>query len=329
MRVIRWGIVGCGDVTEVKSGPGFRKARDSALVAVMRRDGAKARDYAERHGVPRWYDDAEALIRDPEVDAVYVATPPDTHAAYAAMAAAAGKPVLVEKPMAPTGAACDQMLAACAAAGVPLWVAYYRRTMPRFLTIRDMIAEGAIGTPRVVIVTHLGHPPPAGFDRDGLPWRFAPEVGGGGKFVDTGVHILDYLDFLFGPIGDVQTIAANRGGYYPAEDTVTCTFDFAQTAVQGVATWCYVTGEGEEWTRIIGSDGEIGFSFFELDLPLLLTTAQGRRDLDLEAPEHVHQPLIQSIVDELNGTGRCPSTGESAARTARVVDRMLAAYRGR
>ena len=329
MRTIRWGIVGCGDVTEVKSGPGFRKARDSALVAVMRRDGARARDYAERHGVPRWYDDAEALVRDPEVDAVYIATPPDTHKPYTLMAAAAGKPVLVEKPMALTATECEEMIDACAGAGVPLWVAYYRRAMPRFLRIRDLIADGAIGTPRLVVTTHLGSAPPPGFDRDGLPWRYAPEIGGGGKFVDTGAHILDYLDFVFGPIADVQAIAANRGGYYPAEDTVTCTFGFAQSPVQGVAAWCYVAGDHEEWTRVIGSDGEIGFSFFELDLPVLLTTAAGREDLDHGAPEHVHQPLIQTIVDELNGSGRCPSTGESAARTVRVVDRMLAAHRGR
>src|SRR3954452_10240835 len=100
MRTIRWGIIGCGDVTEVKSGPGFQKATGSALVAVMRRDGDKARDYARRHGVARAYDNADDLIQDPEVDAVYIAPPPSSHADLALRTSAAGKPCLVEKPMA-------------------------------------------------------------------------------------------------------------------------------------------------------------------------------------------------------------------------------------
>src|SRR5438128_2451984 len=120
MRTIRWGIIGCGDVTEVKSGPAFQKARSSSLVAVMRRSGALAKDYAERHGVPRWYDDADRLIHDTEVDAVYVATPPSSHREYVLRAAAAGKPVYVEKPMASSSAECNEMIEACRSAGVPL-----------------------------------------------------------------------------------------------------------------------------------------------------------------------------------------------------------------
>ncbi len=127
MRTIRWGIIGCGNVTEVKSGPGFQKAGNSSLVAVMRRNAALAQDYAGRHGVPRWYDDGAALIADPEVDAVYVATPPSSHKGYVLACAAAGKPVYVEKPMALDHGECEEMIAACRAANVPLFVAYYRR----------------------------------------------------------------------------------------------------------------------------------------------------------------------------------------------------------
>ena len=324
MRVIRWGIIGVGDVTEVKSGPGFRKADHSALVAVMRRDGGKARDYARRHDVPRWYDDAAALIADPEVDAVYIATPPDTHRAYTVMAAAAGKPVLVEKPMALTLGQCEAMNEACRAAGVPLFVAYYRRTMPRFVEIERLIEAGAIGTPRAVLITHLGTAPAPGFDRDGMPWRFRPEAGGGGKFVDTGVHILDYLDHVFGPIADVRAIAGNQAGLYPAEDTVTCTFSFAECPVIGTGMWCYAADRHEEFTRIIGSRGQIGFSCFDGQVPVILSVDGETRELPLGWPDHVHQPLIQSIVDELNGIGHCPSTGETAMRTAAVVDKILA-----
>ena len=145
MRTIRWGIIGCGDVTEIKSGPGFQKADGSALTAVMRRDAARARDYAHRHGVPRAYDKAADLIADPEVDAVYIATPPASHCELAMMTAAAGKPCLVEKPMALNYAECQRMNEAFDRRGVPLWVAYYRRALPRFLIVRDALHSGDIG----------------------------------------------------------------------------------------------------------------------------------------------------------------------------------------
>ena len=153
MRTIRWGVIGCGDVTEVKSGPALQQAEHSALVAVMRRNGALARDYARRHGVPRWYDDASALIADAEVDAIYVATPPSSHLEYALLAARAGKPVYVEKPMAMTFAECRAMIDGCRAAGVPLFVAYYRRALARFLEVKRLIDSGAIGEVRFVTLT--------------------------------------------------------------------------------------------------------------------------------------------------------------------------------
>jgi predicted dehydrogenase len=139
MRIVRWGIIGCGDVAEVKSGPGFQQADGSALLAVMRRDRHKAEDFARRHQVPRVHGTARALVDDPDVDAVYIATPPDSHCELACLAASAGKPCLVEKPMAVSYAECTRMLDAFARAGVPLWVAYYRRALPRFLLIRDLL----------------------------------------------------------------------------------------------------------------------------------------------------------------------------------------------
>ena len=97
---VNWGIIGVGDVTEIKSGPAFYKVEHSNLVAVMRRNSEKAADYARRHNVTKWYGDAMELINDSQVDAVYIATPPDSHASYAIAAMLAGKPVYVEKPMA-------------------------------------------------------------------------------------------------------------------------------------------------------------------------------------------------------------------------------------
>jgi predicted dehydrogenase len=325
MRTIRWGIIGVGDVTEVKSGPGFQKASNSSLVAVMRRNGALAKDYAERHNVPRWYDDAAALINDREVEAVYIATPPNAHKQYTLLSTAAGKPVYVEKPMALTGADCQEMISACQAAQVPLWVGYYRRALPRFTKIKELITAGAIGESRSVTITLHRRAAPELFDPHNLPWRVVPELSGGGIFVDMGSHTLDFLDYLFGPIRTVRGVAVNQGGYYPAEDHVAGTFVF-DSGVVSVGTWCFTTFQEVDQTEIVGTLGKISFASFKAD-PIKLTTAAGLQELAIGDPPHVHQPLIQTIVDELNGAGLCPSTGQSGARTSWVVDQLLAEYR--
>jgi len=324
-RTIRWGIIGCGNVTEVKSGPAFQRARNSALVAVMRRNGDLARDYAERHQVPKWYDDAAALIGDPDVDAVYVATPPSSHKHYALMAAAAGKPVYVEKPMALDFAECQAMIRACDAAAVPLFVAYYRRALPRFLKVRDLLRSGAIGDVRCV---HVTFHEPAGDDvrrPDALPWRVLPPISGGGLFVDMASHMLDFLDFALGPIVDAQGIAANQAGLYPAEDIVTATFLF-ESGIPGTGTWCFTAPEHRDRTEIVGSEGRISYVTFDAS-PIVLETHSGRTEFPIENPAHIQQPLIQAIVDELTGGMPSPSTGASAARTSRVMDAMRAGYR--
>jgi predicted dehydrogenase len=326
VKTIRWGIVGCGDVTEVKSGPGFSKSRDSALVAVMRRDGTLAADYARRHGVPRWTTDAEAILRAPDIDAVYVATTPETHEDYVLRCAAAGKPVLVEKPMALSAEECDAMVAACASAGVPLRVAYYRRALPRFLAVRDLVAAGALGDVRMVLSRHFqplrtaAEAAPAS-----PPWRTDASRSGGGYFVDVMSHTLDFLDFVFGPIEDVRALAANVGGAYAAEDVVAASFRFAG-GVHGSGAWCYAADRDEEWNEIVGTKGRLRFSTTRA-VPIELDRDGRRESIDVGDPPHVHQPLIQTFVDELNGKGTCPSTGESAARTTRVIDRILGEYR--
>src|SRR5471032_640688 len=221
--VIRWGIIGCGDVTEVKSGPGFQKANRSQLVAVMRRNGALAADYAKRHGVPRWYDDARALVNDPGVDAIYVATPPGAHLDGALLAAAAGKPCYVEKPMARHTPECDAMIAAFAQAKQKLFVAYYRRAMPRFLKAKELVDDGAIGQ-LTGIAYRLAWPTPANADPAKNAWRVSAENAGGGLFLDVGSHLLDFLDFCLGPLEDVHGRAARLATAAEVEDAVVMTF---------------------------------------------------------------------------------------------------------
>src|SRR6185312_11952567 len=238
MTTIRWGMIGCGDVAEVKSGPGFYKARDSTLAAVMRRDRARAADFARRHGVPRFHDDADAIIDADDIDAVYIATMTDSHHDYTLRCAAAGKAVYVEKPMALELAQAVEMVDACKARGVPLWVAYYRRALPRFVAVREMIADGAIGDVRMVSLRQLqAAPAPEALESHALAWRDDGARGGGLFFEGVG-HTLDILDFLLGPIADVQAFADNQARAYTMEDVVVAGFRFA-SGVYGSGTWCY------------------------------------------------------------------------------------------
>jgi predicted dehydrogenase len=327
MKDVRWGMIGCGNVTEVKSGPALSKVTDSRLVAVMRRDADKAADYARRHGVAKWYSKADDLIHDQEVNAVYIATPPDSHAEYTAKAAGAGKPVYVEKPMARTFKECQEMRRICRENQVPLFVAYYRRTLPAFLKVKELIETGAIGEIRLVDVILQNPPRREDYDRDDLPWRVLPEIAGGGYFFDLASHQLDYLDYLLGPISSAQGQAANHGGLYPAEDAVTASFRFG-SGVLGSGRWCFTVSEKDhkDLITVVGREGEISFATFD-ETPIRLETKSGSEEFRVGKPGHIQQPLIQTVVDELLGRGECPSTGETAARTNWVMDEIVRDWR--
>lgn len=319
---VRWGIIGCGDVTEVKSGPAFQKVENSELVAVMRRTGELAKDYAKRHNVPKWYDNAEALINDPDIDAVYIATPPESHKEYTIKAAKAGKPVYVEKPMALNFAECQEMIAACEAAGVPLYVSYYRRALPRFLKIKELLENKAIGDVRFVSTTQYQQALVNEVGSKNTPWRVQPDLAGGGLFFDLASHTIDMLDFLLGPIKAVQGFASNQAGNYRAEDIVTGTYLF-ETGVHGVGNWCFSAFEDVDMNEIVGNKGKIAFSTFGND-PIVVTTADGSEEFSFELPQHVHQPLIETIVADLTGDRcQCPSRGLTGARTSWVMDEMV------
>lgn len=318
---VRWGIIGCGDVTEVKSGPGFQLAENSKLVAVMRRNGELAKDYAERHHVPKWYDNGEALINDPDVDAVYVATPPAFHKEYALLAAKAGKPVYVEKPMARNYQECLEMIEACKRADVPLFVAYYRRALPRFLKIKEIVDSGVLGD--IHFVRTIQYQPPL---KDDQAWRVQPELAGGGLFLDLASHTLDILDFLLGPIKEAEGFATNQNGSYEAEDMVTGNYLF-ESGVHGTGTWCFGAYDHVDENEIVGSKGKLTFATFG-NGPITLTTSEGTEEWVIENPRHIQQPMIQLMVDELTGKGTSPSTGESGARTNWVMDQLIKGYYG-
>jgi predicted dehydrogenase len=325
MNTIRWGIIGCGDVTEIKSGPAFQKVSGSELVAVMRRNGALAADYAKRHQVARWYDDADALIHDPQVDAVYIATPPGVHLEMALKVCAARKPAYVEKPMARNHAECRSMVDAFARAKVPLFVAYYRRGLPRFVKAKELIDTGRLGkitgvNYRQSLAGHLK------LDPKNLPWRLEAVHAGAGLFLDIGSHTLDILDYLLGPLQNYSGLAANLASPHAVEDSVVMQFQTAAGAL-GAGTWNFASSAREDLIEITGTEARISMSTFGND-PVRLITSTNEERFDLPNPPHVHQPLVQLMVNELLGKGQCPSTGVSGARTCAVMDAALSSYYG-
>jgi predicted dehydrogenase len=328
-KTIKWGIIGVGDVCEVKSGPALQNVEGSELVAVMRRNAELAEDFAKRHGVPKWYSDADDLINDPEVNAIYIATPPSTHQYYALKAAAASKIVYVEKPMALTFAETHAMIEACKSANVPLYVAFYRRALPNFLKIKELLSEKVIGDVRFVNISlyQALKASLVGGSAVENNWRSQPEIAGGGYFHDLACHQLDALDYLFGPIIKANGISKNQAGAYNADDIVIGNFEF-ESGVFGTGTWCFsVAQELEiEKTTIVGSKGQISFSYFGDHSVLLEVEGQALQKFTFDISKHIQQPFIQTMIDELKGIGKCESTGISAARTSWVMDKICGLY---
>lgn len=321
---VRWGILGVGDVCEVKSAPAMNMVANSRLVAVMRRNAEQAEDYARRHGVPRWYSDAGSLIRDPEVNAIYIATPPNAHRHLTLQAAAAGKPVYVEKPMARTYSECRDMISACEQAGVPLYVAYYRRYLPHFVKAKQLLESGAIGEIRQVRITLNQELVPQATGKHQDNWRVDPEIAGGGYFYDLGSHQLDLLDFLLGPIESARGFADNHADQYAAEDIVSAAMRF-ESGVLASGSWCFTTGRvsSKDEIMIVGNKGQISFATFGKGEITLETDSGGEQVAAYDLPVHIQQPLIESVVKDLLGAGICASTGESAARTNLILESII------
>lgn len=321
MKEIRWGIIGCGDVTELKSGPAFNKVPRSSLVAVMRRDGSKAKDYAARHGVPAWYDDAQQLIDDPAVNAIYIATPPSSHEAYAVTALRAGKPVYVEKPMTVSHASAITIAQAAADTQVKLSVAHYRRGQPYFNKIKELLEEKAIG--EVVFASMIFQRQLLSGEELKLPgnqWRTDPAISGGGLFHDLAPHQLDIMYYFFGTVAHAAGVSVNQTGRYPAEDVVAGNMVFNNGIVfNGI--WRFNASSQEECDKceITGSEGTIGFSVFGEQK--IWVRKQGTEEIIAFAPpRHVQQPMIEKVVAYFLGEGPNPCSARDGAVVMQVID---------
>lgn len=317
---VNWGMIGTGNVTELKSGPAFNKIENSRLIAVSNRTHAKAEDYAARFHIPKVYRDPVDLIHDPEVNAVYIATPPGSHMEYALETIRAGKAVYIEKPMALTGEECRIINEAAAAAEVPVYVAYYRRSLPYFKKVKELIDSGKLGKLLYINITQHNAARPEDYDPKNLPWRVIKEDAGGGYFHDIGCHGLDIIFHLFGDPLEVCGKAVNVGGLYEVADTISASLVLPNKLMVN-GSWTFVSPEAfvKDRVEVFGEKGKLSFSIFSFK-PIHLLSGQQDENRSAIQPMHIQSPLIESIVSELRGEGKAPSTGLTAAVTSRVMD---------
>ena len=324
MKQIKWGFIGCGEVTEKKSGPAFAEVEGSSVEAVMSRNAEMAKSYAKRHNIPKWYTDPQMLISDPNVNAIYIATPPSSHATFAIMAMKAGKPVYVEKPLAASYDDCARINRISEQTGVPCFVAYYRRYLPYFQKVKQIINDGTIG--QVTNVQIRFSVPPRDLDynsRDCLPWRLQPDIAGGGYFYDLAPHQLDLIQELFGVIVKAHGYCANRAHLYKAEDSISACFLF-ENGLPGSGSWCFVGHQSakDDCIEIIGERGSLSFSVYTYS-PIRLITSEGTTNIVVPNPPYVQLPIIKSVIEDLQGIGVCECTSVSATPVNWVMDRIL------
>lgn len=319
-RTIRWGVVGCGDVVRKRVASAIRETPGSSLIAASRRDAARLAEFCQTMSVARAYSDAAELMSDPDVDAVYIATPVRLHLPHAEMAAAAGKHVLVEKPMAMTIDECDRMIGACEAAGVCLGVAYYRRFYPLIERVEELLRQTAIGTTLgVSAVTATPLAVRAG--EEGF-WRNHVAEGGGGSLMDIGSHRINLFLHLFGEIAEVKSICARVVGSRDAddpgdvEDAAVVLMRFANAMVGTLQ--CHFGADDPDEFSIVGTRGRLVAR--PLNGDRLMIEIDGKQTTEiLPPPSNLCAPLIADFAEAVRQSRRPRVDGQEARETNRVM----------
>lgn len=319
MATINWGIIGCGNVTEKKSGPAFKKIADSDLIAVMRRDADKAADYAQRHQVSKWYNDAGKLMDEAGVNAIYIATPPSSHLEYALAALKKGLNVYVEKPVTRNAAEARTMAEAVKQGSSKLTVAHYRRAVPMFLAIKALIDKQKIGEIRTVQIRMWQSRKPALIAEVETNWRLQPELSGGGYFHDLAPHQLDLMLFYFGEPEKYHGFSLNQSNSTPADDHVCGQILFKNNVVVN-GSWCFNVAESltTDTCEIIGTKGKITFPFFGNYVSWKTDTEE--ETITFQHPQHIQQPMIEKIVTYFKNEGPNPCTIEEAIVLMDIMD---------
>jgi predicted dehydrogenase len=317
--MINWGIIGCGNVTELKSGPAFKKVADSDLIAVMRRDAVKAADYASRHLVSKWYSDADKMMAEAGVNAIYIATPPSSHLEYALAALEKGFNVYVEKPVTRNADEARAMAAAVKQSNAKLTVAHYRRAVPMFLMVKDLLDKQKIGEVRTVQIRMWQSRKPKLIAESEANWRVLPEFSGGGYFHDLAPHQLDLMLYYFGEPEKYHGFSVNQSASTPADDHVCGQIQFKNKVVVN-GSWCFNVAESlaTDTCEIIGTKGKITFPFFGNYVSWKTDTED--ETVTFKHPQHIQQPMIEKVVAYFKNEGPNPCPIDEAVTLMDIMD---------
>ncbi len=347
---INWGIIGCGDVVARKAATGIQAAPKQRIVSAMRRDQALLADFAERFQVPHTTTDPQAVIDHPEVNMVYIATPPDLHLEYARRATEAGKGVLIEKPAGRCARETAAIAELCRQHQTPGFASYYRRYQPKFQKVQQLIASGAIGP--VVAVRYE-------FRERGQSdgWRQEPARSGGGSFYDLAGHVLDLIDLFCGPLEFLSGQALNLRAQQLTESFTQLSFRCHASdgsPAHGFASWNFAAIDKADELVIEGYRGRIRCQAMKQSGEVIVETDQTlantwkgsplnrarkklrnrfrplrRQRFAFDKPEHSHAALFTSIGEAL-AADESPREEYLAAavRTAQLMDGALEQYYG-
>ncbi len=312
-------MIGCGDVTQVKSGPAFNKVDNSFIAAVMSRDIAKARKYAAENNIESYYDDVHLLLANPQVNAIYIATPPSSHEAYALLAIEAGKDVYIEKPIAMNDASAQKMKEAADAAGVKSVVAHYRREQPIFKKIKELIDSKVIGKVRLATCNYQKiKQTEAELKIPGNAWRVNPAISGGGIFHDLAPHQLDLMLHFFGSFRSAAGYSKNQSGMHEADDIVAGAILFDNDVIFS-GSWLFNGSENVDQIEIIGEKGKISFGNFQHE-KLQLTFDGRSQTLTFEHLPHVQMPLIAEVVKYFRNERDNPCELQNGVDVMKIID---------
>ncbi|EHQ25658.1 Gfo/Idh/MocA family protein [Mucilaginibacter paludis] len=318
---IRWGIIGCGNVTEVKSGPAFNKVAESELIAVMRRDAAKAADYASRHGVGQWYGNADELMSNPEINSVYIATPPASHKDYAIDALKRGLNVYIEKPVTLNAAEAEEIAAAVKQYGGKVGIAHYRRALPMFLYVKDLIDKKAIGAIRTIQIKMWKKSRPEMIANSDENWRVNPALSGGGYFHDLAPHQLDLMLYFFGEPKYMHGFSLNQSQLNQADDHVAGLALF-ENDITLTGSWSFNVDEEDQIDEciIVGSEGSISFPFFGKTVVWHNDQEDDIQVVDFDHPQHIQQPMIGYVVNYFQDKGANLCSINDAITVMKMID---------
>ncbi|WP_405380038.1 Gfo/Idh/MocA family protein [Maribacter sp. LLG6340-A2] len=321
MKSINWGIIGCGDVAELKSGPAFQRIENSTLMAVMRRNEAKAKDFAQRHKVPNYSSNAQDLLTNDQINAVYIATPPSTHLAYAIKALEAGKHVYLEKPMALNAIEAQQIQTTTANSTGKLTVAHYRRKLPAFLKVKELLDKGVMGE-----ITHVDiqilQPKKTNLVADSEEnWRLNPKISGGGYFYDLAPHQIDLMIHYFGPVDAVRGFVKPAKQIENVEEVVNGIMSF-KNGIQFRGVWNFNVADTSKKDECIiyGTEGTIKFSFFGDRVSV--TTKKGMETFAFDNPKHIQEPMIKATVDYFLGRSGNPCPVEDGVTVMQLMEKL-------